>query len=207
VESFLGILVFLLFAAFSLIGKVAKKENDRRGGLPQRPQPPQWPGPVAKQGQPQWPQPGPRPAAPPQWPQAPRQWPGPQGQAQNPAPAAPPEPRKKPPQTLFSDEGESGSMGGASSEGIGTEGPAAGQTFQADRDQFDRDVAGMSAARLERFTEGLAQLGEDSYALPVEAGATELDLAMADRDRVAQAVVMAEVLGKPKGLRARHRRI
>ncbi len=163
----------LVFVIFAAVS-IGSKLMKRRD---ERTPAPKWPGPVAGPGVPGYPRPS--------WPDAsPRQQP------------APPVARQSPPRPVAaSGEGVSGGEGiGSGMEGAGLEGP------------------GSTSAEAEalRFTEETDRIGTlaRTAIVPEDIGRSEgvaVDLkdAFTDRSAVARAVVMAEVLGKPKALRRR----
>ena len=191
----MGILVFLVFLGISLVGRFIKAQKGQ--------QEQQWPGPVAKT--PGMPRETPKttwaPPAPPQ--QQPRRQ-QPQAQLQ---------PRKEATKTLVSREGEG-------SEGMwsGTEGPARSERVRAEMDRFARDSEQMEHRTLAELSHDIAgseleQLSDEVYRPEDEAPtvtesertAWNLQSAIASKDSLAQAVILSEVLGKPRALRKGHR--
>lgn len=175
-ESLIGIVIALVFAALSAVAR-SQAQRDQQQRRQARGQ--QWPGPVAGPGFPGYPRP--QPVQP----------------AQAPAPAPAPEP------------------GG---EGVGAEGPLSEST-EAEVARFDRETAAdinsaveevnQAVSEVAREAEAVAssnptslaigQLGRDDYTprtTPDESG--ELGFGP---DELQKAVVMAEVLGRPKGAR------
>lgn len=146
-EDLFGLLVFLAFAAFSVIGKLARSQQGR-GEAEQ----PKWPGPVATpipRSQPQ--QPKAKPVPPPSWSK-----PAEQARAQQPEPRLP----------------------GAGGEGVS----------------------------VESSQPTLHQWGAHQEKTAAPEGGGDLRAVLSNRDAVAQAIVLSEILGKPKALRGRTRR-
>lgn len=105
-------------------------------------------------------------------------------------------------------------------EGVGTEGPSAGETVQQELTRFGREterlarpMRGEYRPQLQQYQSHLQQLQTVLHAAvapqqPEAAqagGALDIEQALADRESVARAVVLAEVLGKPKALRGHGR--
>lgn len=130
-------------------------------------------------------------------PKAPR-WPGPvmtpPGFPRPAQPAPPPRPAPAP----MSGEG-------VGTEGVGTEGlsslegPTAQESVSYAMDRFQRESVAMEGRHLARFRTDL-DVAEEAAPEAGEGLGPDLDLG---RDRLAQAVVWSEILGKPKALRAR----
>jgi hypothetical protein len=191
-----GLLMFLVFLGVSFAGKLLKnrQQGQDTGREPRRQQ---WPGPTAPPGIPGYP----RPAMPP----LPRQSPAPQ-------PSVPMQ-QSRPPQPSVPVRGVD-DVG----EGVGTEGPGAGETVQAELARFDQQTnrlakpdLGAYQPRLPQYQAHFSRLQTALHrqeAEPVVVAAdvvTGLDDALADPQAVARAFVLAEVLGKPRALRGRGR--
>lgn len=191
----LGFVLFLLFLGASLVGKLAKRENNRRTQMPQQPR---WPGPVAgPQGrgfpQPSWPSPQQPPAFPQPMPRAPA-----------------------PPAAQDADRGE-----GVQTEGYGVEGPAPNDQVEQELSRFTNETDRFSRQEIDevvRFTRESEQferrqltelrtsLGKTTEAATVTSddgfAAPDVSQGLADPASLAQAFVLAEVLGKPKAMRS-----
>lgn len=179
--------MFLVFAGLSVVGRIVKQKGDQPGQA--GPQAPKWPGPVAGPGVPQWPQR--QPQTPPPWP--PQQQPPPVPQAQQP----PQEPQRihRWPTEQPSSEGY-GSIEGGSMEGTSSEGGGLG-SFKAERARFQSES--------EQFRRGRPEtaLHHPRSGEPVEQNAEVNPLlqVLASKEGLAQAVLVSEVLGKPRALR------
>lgn len=188
----LGILVFVVFIFLSLAGKAAQEKERRRReleGRPAAPRSPQWPGPVAGPGLPGFPRPD--------FPQRP----------------LPPRPERAAPAT----EPRTGE--GVSMEGVGSEGPQPGETAEVEVARFeqasqdvDREVENVrrGATRVATSDPATRQLGDLARETDVEWAeiadnvvTVRMEGALLSSDNLAQAVVMAEVMGRPKALRGR----
>lgn len=180
-EDLIPILVLILFGGLSWVGKMAQRQGKGSSSPNRPPARPHWPGPVA----------GPGPGAP--WPQG-NPWPQrPAGQpVAQPARPVSQWPQPVPQQAEVDTEG-------IGTEGFGTEGQSAmgfgsladeRARFQAEREQFRRShPEGLLHVRLE----------EPESIEPVQAN--PLAAALASKEGLAQAVLLAEVLGKPRALR------
>jgi len=186
----LGILVFVLFVFLSIAGKAAQEKERRRRelqGRPAAPRAPQWPGPVAGPGFPGYPQPT--------------------------FPQRPPRPQKLEPVPSQADDE------GTSPEGVGMEGPQPGETTEAEVARFEQQTQDVDreaenvrreATRFATSDSGSRQLGDlaqsaaPEYEVKVQMnGNKELQGALLTQGGLAQAVVMAEILGRPKALQGR----
>lgn len=193
----LGILVFVVFIFLSLAGKAAQEKERRRReleGKPTAPRAPQWPGPVAGPGFPGYPQP-----TFPQRPLPPRPEPA------APAPAAAPQ----------------ASDAGVAREGAGSAGPQLGQVTEAEVARFeqqaqdvDREVENVrrEATRVATSDPGTRQLGDLARVTDVDWAertdnvvTVQIEGALLSSDNLAQAVVLAEIMGRPKALQGRRR--
>ncbi len=191
----LGILVFVVLIFLSLAGKAAQEKERRRReleGKPTAPRAPQWPGPVAGPGFPGYPQPT--------FPQR----------------GLPPRPQPAGPAPQASGEG-------ASMEGVGSEGPQPGETVEAEVAWFeqqaqdvDREVENVrrEATRFATSDPGTRQLGDLARETDVEWAeradnvvTVQMEGALLSSDNLAQAVVLAEIMGRPKALQGRRRGI
>lgn len=191
----LGILVFVVLIFLSLAGKAAQEKERRRReleGKPTAPRAPQWPGPVAGPGFPGYPQPT--------FPQR----------------GLPPRPQPAGPAPQASGEG-------ASMEGGGSEGPQPGETVEAEVAWFeqqaqdvDREVENVrrEATRFATSDPGTRQLGDLARETDVEWAeradnvvTVQMEGALLSSDNLAQAVVLAEIMGRPKALQGRRRGI
>lgn len=191
----LGILVFVVLIFLSLAGKAAQEKERRRReleGKPMAPRAPQWPGPVAGPGFPGYPQPT--------FPQR----------------GLPPRPQPAGPAPQASGEG-------ASMEGVGSEGPQPGETAEAEVARFeqqaqdvDREVENVrrEATRFATSDPGTRQLGDLARETDVEWAeradnvvTVQMEGALLSSDNLAQAVVLAEIMGRPKALQGRRRGI
>jgi hypothetical protein len=187
-----GFLIMLAFVGVSLLARAAKKTGEQPTGRPTRPQ---WPGPVA----------GP-PGAPPNFP---RPWsPGAQ-QPQAPMAPASPSWQEQPGRPLTVP---------LSGEGVGTEGPSEGERVEAEINRFDRESEQFAqkpmdeVSRFSRETEQFEgrHLTEMKTALTAtdaaiitagEASGYDLQGSPDTAASLAQAMVMAEILAKPRALR------
>jgi hypothetical protein len=209
-EDLIWIVVAVVAGLFSIANRI-KKQRQQQGGTGPSQAPPQqrWPGPVAgpKPGQgPTWsPSPGPRPG--PTWAPAPGTRPG-YGQAQQPAE---PQPKKEAPKTLVSSdvfsrglESEGYGTEGIGSEGVGIEGPGVGEGVEDEVYRFSRESEIMEKRELAELTDDLVRPERSAYSLAPEAvGAADLQSTLTDSAGLSRAIVLSEVLGKPKALRGR----
>ncbi|MGE5672961.1 MAG: hypothetical protein ACM3XM_03620 [Mycobacterium leprae] len=180
-EDLLGI-AFMAVMFFVAIYAKANKDAKRQQG-----QRPQWPGPVA---------PGPM-------------YPRPQRPMM---PPMPPKPTRQPAYPGSSQEG-------VRLDGVGSseEGPRGDETVDAELQRFNRDIDRFEGQQLPQFREELedrhlaelrSDIGAPAEAVPVlqvQTADSGMNLTgmLAERSSLAQAVVLAEVLGKPKALRGR----
>jgi hypothetical protein len=189
-----GFLMFLVFLGVSFAGKMIKnKQQGQETGREPRRQ--QWPGPTAPPGIPGYP----RPATP----SLPRQ-------SRAPQPSVPMQQSRPPqPSVPLRDVDDD-------DEGVGTEGPGAGETVQAELARFDQETSRLAKRDLAAYQPRLPQYQphfsrlqtalHTQEAEPVAVVAdvvTGLDDALADPQAVARAFVLAEVLGKPRAMRRR----
>lgn len=178
-DNLFGFLVAVFVVGFSIWQRVQRSRNQQGAG---RPQTPTWPGPVA--------QPPRIPGMPsrPTWPEAPR-----------PAAQQPPAPPQRT-ATLIDEEG-----------------PEAEEQVDRELERFGRETQQMEnrqideAARFEKQSQeferrqfadlrgGLARTNEAAPAVSNEPAGSFLELS--DPEATARALVLAEVLGKPKALR------
>lgn len=196
-EDLVGILVFVVFVGVSIVSRLAKNQEQQKGTPPMR-------GPVPGEQRP-------RPAAP--MPRAPQPQPQRTVTPQRPEPAmAPP---LRPPQPEY-DPWSTGSMPGLADP----EGPEESERVDVEMNRFSREREEMEHREMEeigRFAREREQFEKSRFAemktglvhredIPVEATAEEtrnleLSTALANPASFAQAVVLAEVLGKPKAKR------
>jgi hypothetical protein len=184
-----GFLIAAAFAGFSLLQRVKKGQQESGGERRQAP----WPGPVAQpptgtgMPQPAWPPAPPRP---------------PQQSAQPPQQSAQPPQRRS-----FLDE-----EGPEDEELVVHE----VERFSRESERFDlQQIEGLanfeqqSAEFADREFKGLREDLASSDAATVTADETGVDMglrgALGDPASAARALVLAEVLGKPRALRASHR--
>ncbi|HWI61791.1 MAG TPA: hypothetical protein VNT75_08140 [Symbiobacteriaceae bacterium] len=184
----------------SLAGKAMKQQQGRAGRSQEAPK---WPGPVA----------GPRPGQGPTWapPPASRQ-PTPSWPPKAQQPAKPLEPMKREaPKTLVSGDVFTRSLDqeGYGTEGIGTEGqgvegPGVGEGVEDEMNRFSRESEQMERRQLSELTDDLVRPEQNAYAIRVETvDEAGLQGALSDPAGLSRAIVLAEVLGKPKALRGR----
>lgn len=209
-EDFIWIVVALVAGLFSIANRINKQRQQQGGTGPSQAPPQQWPGPVAgpKPGQgPTWaPSPGPRPG--PTWAPAPGPRPG-SGQAQKPPE---PQPKKEVPKTLVSGdvftrslESEGYGTEGIGSEGVGAEGPGVGEGVEDEVYRFSRESEIMEKRELAELSDDLVRPERGAYSLAPEAvGAADLQSTLTDSYGLSRAIVLSEVLGKPKALRGRN---
>lgn len=208
-EDWIGVLVFVLFAVVSIAGRAMKQKQQGDNGRQQ-----QWPGPIAgnpgRMGRPMPPPVRPL-QAPPQptstWAPRPAAQAAPQPQAQALQP-------KQAPKTLVSGDVFTTSLD--DTEGVGTEGPQ-GQmdvpdpaadverelrTFEQESERFGR-------LQLTQLSNDLVRPDQRAETVTPDETAARADLqaALTDPDSLSRAIVLAEVLGKPKAMRARGRRV
>lgn len=217
-EDLIWIIVAAAVGIFSLANKVAQRRQQGGAGPTQGPtqRPPQWPGPVAgpKPGQgPTWapsPGPGSRPqGSGPTWAPAPGPRPG-FGQPKPPEP----QPKKEAPKTLVSGDVFTRSLDtegygteGIGSEGLGAEGPGIGEGVDDEVYRFSRESEVMEKRGLADLSDDLVRPDQGAYSLAPEAvGAADLQSTLTDSAGLSRAVVLSEVLGKPKSLRGRNAR-
>lgn len=209
-EDFIWIIAAVVAGIFSLANKAAKRQQ--QGGAGPSQGAPQWPGPVAgpKPGQgPTWgPQPGPQPGSKPG--QGPTWAPSP-----GPRPSAKPkpsdQPKKETPKTLVSGDVFSRSLEtegygteGIGSEGVGIEGPGIGEGVEEEVYRFSRESESMEKRVLADLSDSLVRPERGAYSLePEERGAADLQSTLVDPAALSRAVILSEVLGKPKSLRGR----
>lgn len=207
-EDLIGILVFLAFAGISVLGRFLKRQEGQRGaGQPSWPQPPMAPpqrsGPQPSQPWPA-PQAGPQPSQP--WPAqqaGPQPGRGPTGPGWPPAPQGPQWPGQPQPVQRTGEgvtlEGRSPSMEGKSIEGRRSEGYSSMTTgslaeerarFKEQSARFRRSRPDTALHHPEVEAEGLEQSAPNPVAQ-----------ALASKEGLAQAVLLAEVLGKPRAIR------
>lgn len=176
-EELIPILVLLVFGGLKFFGKIAQQGGKSDSGRPTAK--PMWPGPIAGGG----PLAGPRPGLPQQqapWPSAPPARPTAQPVTQwPPAVAAPAE------------------VGG---EGIGSEGQSA-MGFGSLADERARFQAERAQFRQAYPEGGLVHMRVEEPVDIEPAPAHPLAGALASKEGLAQAVLLAEVLGKPRALR------
>lgn len=180
-EQLFGILIALAVAVVSILAKRGQMQDPRR-----RQQ--QWPGPVAQP--PQYPRPA---QVPPRAPSAPPR-----------IPTAPPKPQPQPvrPQPRpYVDL-----------EGVGMEGPGPNDTVETELSRFDREIESETRPQLsdlrfdlarEQLRTDLSQQQDAAEYRIVKEQASALQRSLVNRDDLARAVVLSEVLGKPKALRNR----
>jgi hypothetical protein len=208
-EDYIWIIVAVIAGVFSLANKAAKWQQERQGGGASQAPPKQWPGPVAgpKPGQgPTWaPSPAPQPR--PTWAPAP----GPRPGFEQPPKPVEPQPKKELPKTLVSGdvfsrplESEGYGTEGIGSEGVGLEGPGIGEGVEEEIYRFSRDSEIMEKRELTELTDDLVRPERSAYSLAPEAvGAADLQSTLTDSAGLSRAIVLSEVLGKPKALRGR----
>ncbi|HYG58812.1 MAG TPA: hypothetical protein VD902_12210 [Symbiobacteriaceae bacterium] len=201
-EDLFGVLIFLVFVGVSLVGRFLKSQQGQQG---QQGQQPKWPGPVANP-----PRGTPKPTWAPPAPPRPQSQPRP-GRQQQPAPGG--QPRREPVPRDISGEGvgTEGAWSGMEGPGAGDRVYEAANRFSQESDQIARHSLGevyedTGGRHLHRLQDELVRPGDEAAVVtPGESTAWNLQPAMASRDSLAQAVVLAEVLGKPKALRKGHR--
>jgi hypothetical protein len=196
----LGFLIFLAFLVISIFGKIsARKAQQQRDERQRRvPGAPQWPGPVAGPGLPGYPKPS--------WPQPQRpQPPVPQRQPAWPS-------RAEATRPSADDDGEGVSMEGA------PDAPSVPDElgrFDRETQRLDRPDLGQYRSQFSQYQPNMQRLKTAlHHTEPAEAPRAQvaaladgwMESALADRNSVARAVVLAEVLGKPKAYRGRGRR-
>lgn len=198
-------LVWIVVAVIGLIVSVASKamKQQQGGGRPQSG--PQWPGPVA----------GPRPGQGPTWAPAPGQRPtlapAPKPQAQAPRKAETvAQARPQPAKTLVSGDVFSRSLDaegygseGIGSEGYGTEGPGPTDGVDEEMNRFSRESEQFERRELNRITDHLGRSEAAAVVTAYESTSADVQAALGGADSLARAIVLSEVLGKPKALRRR----
>jgi hypothetical protein len=209
-EDFIWIAIALVAGLFSLANKVNKQRQERQGGGPSQAPPQQWPGPVA----------GPKPGQGPTWGPAPRPqgsgstWapsPAPRPGFGQPKPAEAPAPKKEQPKTLVSGdvftrslESEGYGTEGVGTEGVGVEGPGVGEGVEDEVYRFSRESESMEKRELAELSDDLVRPERGAYSLAPEAvGAADLQSTLTDSSGLMRAIVLSEVMGKPKALRGR----
>ncbi|MFZ5826084.1 MAG: hypothetical protein ACOY94_17450 [Bacillota bacterium] len=185
-EDLIGLVIFLVFAGLSLLGRVAKNKEQQGPQRQERHERPKWPGPVAGpgmpgQGQPPWPQPPPRPQPKPQ----------PQSQPQQPA--------RQMSGEGVSVEGRSSMLGG-SVEGRSS---MVTGTMTENRARFRDQTEQWLGARVETGLHGSSPAAE---VVTYNQQVNPVAQALASKEGLAQGVLLAEILGKPRALRPHGKR-
>lgn len=205
-EDFIWIIFAVVAGLFSIASRVNKQRQQQGGAGPSQ-GPPRWPGPVAGprpgQGPTTW---APQPGQGPSWAPSPRPTLKPKTEVKPPE-----QPRKEVPKTLVSGdvftrslESEGYGTEGIGSEGVGVEGPGVGEGVEEEIYRFSRDSEIMEKRELAELTDDLVRPERGAYSLAPEAvGAADLQSTLTDSAGLSRAVVLAEVLGKPKSLRGR----
>lgn len=198
------VIIIALSGLVSYFVKAQKRQQEQAGRSQEAP--PKWPGPVAgpRPGQgPTWaPAPAPRPASP----KPPTAW----------APKPPPEPKQESPKpaeqrTLVSGDVFTRSLDmegygteGIGSEGLGVEGPGVGEGVEDELNRFSRETELLEQRHLAEMHGRLGGAGQKAAVVTADAGTSaELQAALGDTASLSRAIVLAEVLGKPKALRPR----
>ncbi|MFZ5817690.1 MAG: hypothetical protein ACOY93_20745 [Bacillota bacterium] len=187
-EDLIGFVVFLVFIGLSAVGRMGRNRQEQQGqGRPR------YPGPVAGDSIPPWP--SPRPQRPQQEP--PRQAPP------APAPTAPSRRRPMGGEGV-TQEGRAPSLEGRQTEGYGS---LEGRALEGVSSMVTGTLA-EERSRFRRETERFRRAGPESALRPPEveeaeavAEANPLAQVLASKEGLAQAVVLSEVLGKPRALR------
>lgn len=178
----MGFIIFAVFLLFSFGGKLMRS-REKREEREERPEQPKWPGPVAGPGVPGYPRPA--------WPESPQR------------PQTPPAAAKRG-QIRGPELGEG--MPGGEGVGSGMEGPGSASTAdQVSRFIKESDLFASSLRSSGDWFGNLSQAEpgtEPSVAKPA-GPRLEVQQALHNRVSAAQAVVLATVLGPPKGRRRR----
>lgn len=177
-EDFLGLLIFIAFAVISMAGRAMQNQKRRAEGDEAQPAPraPKWPGPVAGPGVPGYPRPP--------WPQ------GPAAQRPEPVPASPAPPGP------FEQEQEPLPV----AEAVDTVGPPS-RTAEEESARFTKELQGWNQ-RLTLTDIGDPRPGDEFPAEGIDEAQAGIGRgALIRRESLAYAVVMAEVLGRPRALR------
>lgn len=193
--------MWILVAVIGLIVSVASKAMKQQQGGGRQQDTPRWPGPVA----------GPRPGQGPTWAPAP-------GQRPTLTPTAP-TPRKaetvaqakpQPAKTLVSGDVFSRSLDvegygseGVGSEGYGTEGPGPTDGVDEEMNRFSRESEQFERRELNRITDHLGRSEAAAVVTAYEGTSADMQASLGGIESLTRAIVLSEVLGKPKSLRRR----